>query len=293
MKRKIVKQGKATMTISLPAPWIKTHNLKEGDELNIEEQGNNINLSTEKSKGTKSIELSDTDMGSFRKGDLSHLYIVGYDEIILHYKNSETVKNIQERIPDCIGYEIIDQTEKIITIRTISSELEQEFDNILNKVFLQLKQMSQDICAALKNKEFDRLKKIRELEKLNNKFTSFLLRLLTKRGYKKQDRTPQAYDLIQNLERLADEYKYLCDGIKKGIKDEQLEMLEQVSEYFDIIYHLYLKFDPVKKIALEKLKLELDIKSKKMLKNSEIAHYILNLVEKARNVSGSYLALSS
>ena len=37
MKRKIVKQGSATMTISLPATWIKKFNLKVGDELEIDE----------------------------------------------------------------------------------------------------------------------------------------------------------------------------------------------------------------------------------------------------------------
>ena len=51
MKRRIVKQGAATMTISLPAPWIKKFGLKEGDELNIEEKGKLIEITTERSIG--------------------------------------------------------------------------------------------------------------------------------------------------------------------------------------------------------------------------------------------------
>ena len=41
MKRKIVKQGKATMTVSLPSKWIKNNNINNADEVDIEEIENN------------------------------------------------------------------------------------------------------------------------------------------------------------------------------------------------------------------------------------------------------------
>ncbi|MBW2987388.1 AbrB/MazE/SpoVT family DNA-binding domain-containing protein, partial [Candidatus Woesearchaeota archaeon] len=38
MKRKVVKQGSATLTVSLPTSWTKKYNIKPGDEIEMEVQ---------------------------------------------------------------------------------------------------------------------------------------------------------------------------------------------------------------------------------------------------------------
>jgi len=293
MRRRIVKQGSATMTISLPSTWIKNHNLKEGDELEIEEKGNLIELSTSKIASSSSIFI-DADKGSFTKRDLSHLYILGYDEITLKFSDEEVLNSVKERLPDCIGFEIIDQSENKIKIKSISSELEGEFDNILNKVFLILKEMGNDVYDALEKKEYSRLKKIKEMEIVNNKFTSFLLRLLSKKGYKRQNRTLQAYDLIQNLERLADEYKYLCENLadrKKPISNESLNLLKAINENYTSLYTNFLKSESQDK-SLYKQRASIKIKVLATLEKEPILnHHLLSLLEVLQNTNGSYLAL--
>jgi hypothetical protein len=37
IKRKVILHGPSTLTVSLPSKWVKNHNIKKGDELNIEE----------------------------------------------------------------------------------------------------------------------------------------------------------------------------------------------------------------------------------------------------------------
>ncbi|MBW2965468.1 AbrB/MazE/SpoVT family DNA-binding domain-containing protein [Candidatus Woesearchaeota archaeon] len=298
MKRKIVKQGAATMTISLPATWIKKFNLREGDELNIDEIGNKIEISTEKAMGESKIEINADELGGFTKNELSHLYFLGYDEIIINFSNREILNQIKDRLPDCIGYEIIEQTEKKVIIKSISSGLEQEFDNTLRKVFLMLKEMGNNIYDALKNKEFSRLKQIREMETLNNKFTAFLNRIISKKGYKRPDRSLQAYDMIQNLERVADEYKYICDDLKdnkKPIDKNVLELLKKINDYYKLLYEIFYKFDPNKKIALYKDRRTLKNKADEFLKAGKetlLSTHLVNLLEKLYNTAGSYLALS-
>lgn len=296
MKRKIVRQGHSTMTVSLPASWIKKFSLKEGDEINVEESGNNLEVSASKSAGTSSIEIDATKYGLFTKNDLSHLYIQGYDEIIIHFDNEEVLKQIKERLPDCIGFEAIDQSESKITIRSISSALESEFDSILRKVFQILKNMADEILDALEKKQFDRLKQIRDMETINNKFTSFLLRLIVKKGYKVQNRSLQAYDLIQNLERIADEYKYLCDDITKEshIEKEALEILKKINSFMDLIYNLYYNFEPKKNLLIYKLRKDLKASSTKLLsksKNSIVSSHLIALVEKIYNLAEANSAL--
>jgi phosphate uptake regulator len=286
------------MTISLPATWIKKFSLREGDELNIDEIGNKIEITTGKASGENKAELDASELGIFTKNDLSHLYILGYDEIIIHFKDEEVLKQIKERVPDCIGYEIIDQTENKIVIKSISSALEEEFDNILRKVFLILKEMSENIYEALSKKEFERLKQIRDMETINNKFTSFLLRLLTKKGYAKQNRTLQAYDMVQNLERLADEYKYLCDSLmnsKKPIDKEALKLLKEINEYYNIFYQLYYKFEPEKRITIYKKRTLLENAALELLKKNKesvLSHHLISLIEKIYNAAGSYFAIA-
>jgi phosphate uptake regulator len=298
MKRKIVKQGAATMTISLPADWIKKFNLKVGDELDINEVGNKIEISTEKAMGESKIELDAEKFGFFTKNELGHLYFLGYDEITIVFKNKDILNQIKDRLPDLIGYEIIDQTEKKIIIKSISSGLEGEFDNILRKVFLILKQMADNVYDALKNKEFARLKQIREMEGLNNRFTAFLNRIIAKKGYKKHDRSLQAYDMIQNLERVADEYKYICDDLKdnkKPIDKDVLDLLNKINDYYKLLYEIFYKFDPEKKIAIYNDRKALKNKATEFLKSGKetiLSAHLVSLLEKLYNTAGSYLALS-
>ena len=287
------------MTISLPASWIKKFKLNVGDELNIEEIGNRIEITTEKAMGEEKAELDSSKIGPLTKNDLSHLYILGYDEITIKFDDPKILEQIKERIPDCIGYEIIDQSENNVTIKSISSALEGEFDNMLRKVFLILKEMSENVYTALKNKEFSRLKQIRDMETINNKFTSFLLRLLSKKGYKDPNRTLQAYDMVQNLERLADEYKYICDNLintKKPIDKEVLTLLNEINHYYNLFYELYYKPDPEKRILVYQNRKNIKKKADDFLKkgkNPLLSHHLVALIEKIYNTVGSYFALST
>lgn len=285
------------MTISLPATWVKKYSLQHGDELQIDETGNALQLSTGNASNKRDIEIDATQMGDFTKQDLSHLYILGFDQIVITNKTESTIKAVKERITDCIGYEIIDQSEKSITIKSISSELEEEFDNILRKVFLIQKEMGESIYEALSKKEFGRLTQIKDMEEINNKFTSFLLRLLSKKGYKRQDRTLQAYDMIQNLERLSDQYKYLCEDLVNNtdpVDKEALELLKDVNHYFNTFYELHYRYDPAKKDIINKERKVLDKKAKELFnkkKSPIFSHHLVSLVEKIRNAAGSYLAI--
>ena len=46
MKRRIVKQGHNTHTITLPSQWVKLNNLKSGQELDVVEQENRLIITT-------------------------------------------------------------------------------------------------------------------------------------------------------------------------------------------------------------------------------------------------------
>ena len=53
MKRKLVKQGAATMMISLPSKWIKENSLEKGSEVELEEEGSSVMISVDKKEKKK------------------------------------------------------------------------------------------------------------------------------------------------------------------------------------------------------------------------------------------------
>ncbi|MCA9459468.1 MAG: AbrB/MazE/SpoVT family DNA-binding domain-containing protein, partial [Nanoarchaeota archaeon] len=58
MKRKIIKQSGRAYTITLPINWIRENNIEEGDEIELNENNNQLNIVTENTNTPKtSISL--------------------------------------------------------------------------------------------------------------------------------------------------------------------------------------------------------------------------------------------
>jgi bifunctional DNA-binding transcriptional regulator/antitoxin component of YhaV-PrlF toxin-antitoxin module len=57
MKRKVIKQGYNTLTVTLPTEWTKKFNVKPGDEVEITEQGRGLQVSTEKGPNLSTITI--------------------------------------------------------------------------------------------------------------------------------------------------------------------------------------------------------------------------------------------
>ena len=58
MFRKITRTGPVTHTIALPSKWVKKNNLSAGEEINIEEKGEELVISPSKNSGKeKSIKM--------------------------------------------------------------------------------------------------------------------------------------------------------------------------------------------------------------------------------------------
>jgi hypothetical protein len=106
------------------------------------------------------------------------------------------------------------------------------------------------------------------------------------------------YEIVKNVERIADEFKYLCDVFsdEKKIDKKMVSLLKEVIDYYMNYYALFYKFDPkleqkmyLDRKALRKKLME-EIKSSKG-NNSLALHCLLNIVQKTYEGCGSYLAM--
>jgi phosphate uptake regulator len=307
MKRKIVQHGSSSLTLTLPVKWVQKYGVKKGDELVVEESGSTLVVSTGNQVYSSKKEIKDSEHGIFTKNDLSHLYQLGYDDIEIKYSDTKTLDEIKSRIPECIGFEIIDQKEGRAYIKCIATTIESEFDNLLRKAFLITNEMAKSIMLILESRHYEKLKEVRHMESLNNKFTDICIRILNKKGYKIQSRTMQAYEVVKNIERIADEYKYICDllsgngtvtGSKGGVKlgKDTVALYSDVIEYYLMFYEIFYRFDPVlKQRLIENRKKLLDRCYKKLLSSTGqeaiFAHHLCNIVEKTYEGCGGYFSL--
>lgn len=91
MKRKVIKQGHNTLTITLPAKWVEENSIKAGDELDIDETNNKFlrvfsnSLSKNTQQKSVSIDISGLDLAAARQ-KLRSAYKIGYDEIIVNFE---------------------------------------------------------------------------------------------------------------------------------------------------------------------------------------------------------------
>jgi|SRR3989344_794677 len=296
MKRKIVQHGSSSLTITLPIKWVEKYNVKKGDDIEVQESGPTLIVAT-KSEITNAKKVITKNDGPFNKNDLSHLYQLGYDELEIEL-SKDSLEEIKARLPNCMGFEIVDQKDNIIYIKNIANALETEFDNLLRKAFLVTDEMGKELVQVLESGEIAKLSEVRNLESLNNKYTDICIRILNKRGYKVQKREMQIYEVIKNVERIGDELKFLCDIFMKNKKPDKNIVLavKDGVNYYNILYRMFYQYTAEDKEKINDLRKKLikkytDLLEKSHGNNSKALHHIINLIEKTYEGASAYSSL--
>ena len=100
-----------------------------------------------------------------------------------------------------MGYEIINQEHDHCIIKRIATAMDDDFDNILDRIFISTKSMINELIDALKEEDMDKLNHLVALELTNNKLSYFCLRVLNTKGYKDQIKTNSLYYIILLIEQ--------------------------------------------------------------------------------------------
>ena len=303
MKRKVSQIGPSTLMVSLPAKWVKKYGVKKGDEVELSEENNRLILSTEKYERTLKKEIDTNSIGLFISNHLSTLYHLGYDELLIKYTNYNVYKIIKDRLPDCIGFEIIEQSENHILIKNISGNFDDSvgtYDTVQKRIFLLLLELAEGLEKAIENKDYSKIRRLRELERMNNKLTGFCLRILNKIGYSIPKKTNSAYVFMEDLEELADEYKHICDIIYKNPKinfaNSLKEYIKIVNNYLNNFHLAFYNVDNDKIAHLIKKRFKLLEKGYSLLKKSRqdetiVLHHLINIVTKIYECLGVYFEI--
>ncbi|MBT5023166.1 phosphate uptake regulator PhoU [Candidatus Woesearchaeota archaeon] len=249
MKRKLVKQGGSVMTVSLPAKWIQQKNLNAGDEVEILEEKGYLTISSDTKALEMKAEVTVKKPHRLISRTLFNLYRKGVTEIKVNYDDSSVIKDIQRRLPLMMGFEISDQGKNYVILQSIMRIDDSQFEQSMRRLFLITKSLAEESYDAIATQKYDELDGISELENVQNKFYMYCCRVVNVKGTSMFEKPTLLYLLIQRLEDIADDYKYVCRYLlelkdpKFKLSPETLKLYKNINTLFEKMYNLYYDFD--------------------------------------------------
>ena len=246
MKRKVNQVGTGTLTVSLPNKWAEKHGIKKGDEIEVEEEESNLVISVNNTKKLDKVEVYVKKPKRLVSRTINNLYRKGVSEIKIRFDEQIIIKDIQKMLPLLMGFEITEQGKDFLIIKNIMQINHEEYDQTFRRLFLITLNLSDESYEAIKKGEFEELEGISELESIQNKYYMFCCRVInTSNGMFKMPTLN--YLLVQRLEDIADDYKYICRYIleneKIKITKETLEYYNEINKVLRNLYDLYYDFN--------------------------------------------------
>ncbi len=301
MKRRVIEQGGKTLMVSLPIKWAERFHIKKGDELEISLEGNRACFSA---TGEPTVENVSVDLEGMNERSirylLSGLHKSGYDEITIYYNSIENLAIIEDLVKNLyVGFAIVEQDGKRCVLRPISKELPSEFEAALRRAFLVTLSMGEAVIDSIKSGKNKQLVAIESLEKTNNQLTNFCQRLLNKDPFIAANRQSFLYVICWNLEKICDQYKYICNEFKgksKGPGNNVVKWLEDATALLRGYYELFYKFEIAKLSELSETGKKLQGNILKELgklheDDARLAYYALCIANQAVEFSASMAAV--
>lgn len=288
MQRKVIQLAGKTAVISLPSKWVKRNSIRKGDELEVEEDNRKLIVSTRKDLETEKKNV-DANEG-YDSLTIAYLYQAGVDEIRINYQEVNIYEKIKEKLPDLMGYEIVDQGERYIEIKNVSEVLEDQFDTLLRRIFHIIEDLGKTALEAAEKKDYKRLEALMPIENSIDKLTDFCKRVLTKKSYK-DDKSQFYYVIVRDLEKIGDLYE---DIIKVTIQDkieiniDNLELFKMTNDFFTTFHKLFYNFNEQNSYDFRELKEKLREKGKNALKQKKDIIITHNLVILSKTIADLY-----
>ncbi|MBD3361445.1 hypothetical protein GF358_01505 [Candidatus Woesearchaeota archaeon] len=260
MRRKVIQIADSTQLISLPRKWAQKRGIKKGDELEVNERGNSIVISTDRTPGSmeKIIDVSGL---TPRLTDrfLARAYQKGYDKLTFYFDDQEKMKAIQHKVPELLGFEIMNHTKNNCTVQSISTNMQIDFNSALRQVFRIIKEMAEICLDSYKEGNKIALNNVESRDYDVNKFAYYCLRTINKTKAHEGGNATMLYYLLESLEDVGDEYKILAKYLAKLKQNDPLfvSLISKLNEITKLAYEFF--YNPKKKNALSIMNLRKEI----------------------------------
>ena len=213
------------------------------------------------------------------------LYIRGYNEIKLifnnpiadHHRLGKKVKIISEihtEVNRLTGIEVIQQRENFCLLKVLSESSIKDFELILRRIFLLIKDASNDLIKGAVKSDKYLVESIEEKHNTITKFIANILRMLNKGVYPNSKDTPIMYHIIETLDNINDILKESAREIvnsdvkvSKDCEGVLININTSLEDYYKLFYQFDFKL--VEKLSSERYNILENIKnlSKKLNKD--------------------------
>lgn len=258
MRRKIIKQGVASLTISLPAKWAKQHNLAAGSEVEVEESDTGLTIGTVSAPIKKTLCLKVTKQNRKDvRSLLTHAYRMGFDSIVLQ-DAGEVVQEVNEITRDLLlGFEVTERTGNQLTISNLSEPTQEKYDVLVRRSLLIIKETLHVLAQSASQGKFNRFSEVENLKVQQDKFVLFCRRILTRGG---QENALTQWELLTFVMHIEHAIYYLYRyGAREEVKPTAAlnELVCSLEKYFQLLYDAYVSREIVHIHRINELKNEL------------------------------------
>ncbi len=297
MKRKVVRHGSSTLTISLPTKWVKSNNIKNGQHLEIESSKDGLTIYPDKTHFDKIETTVSDDKEWYINRILRHLYTYGYDEITVKYSKVEQLALIRRALENLTGFEIIESNSKVCKIKCVASLDDVEYKDTINRVLWLILSQFDYFIEDCERKKPTMYNEVNEIFKTIMKLINLCRRLINKNPPYDAATSKYTYRFLTSIINVSSFVIYSYDYAKKSDKLEltknEMELVLQVREFYNNLFQSY------QNVNVEKTKLFFDQREAmfddilEVLrdKNPVISHYFLDILKELSSVGNLILIL--
>lgn len=232
MKRKVNKVGTSTLTVSLPSKWAKNIGLKVGDEIEVEEDGSLLRISTHLSKEIKKTKIHLKDENSDVLGSIfGGLYRDGYDEIEISSDSYEPLLELQSRLDIMPGFEYFEINKRRAIIRNVVSGMTLNLHEGISKMRHILNVMHDLIIESINENKFERYDEIKKLRESGLRYRNLVSRIILK-DYRVNNSVLPYYTIAFVLAAIPGNYRVIYKWLSKTkpkISKENIDFLISVN----------------------------------------------------------------
>ncbi|MBI2574722.1 phosphate uptake regulator PhoU [Candidatus Woesearchaeota archaeon] len=247
MRRKLIQIGKSTLLLSAPREWVKQNSLSKGDEVEVDADNDKLTIWCDSRAKKEKLSIDATEFRNMLPRLLYSVYRSGVDELELRSRDPEFLGSVKSIVwKEALGFELIEQKEGFCRIVNVSGKVE-DFGNILRRLFMINLTMADE--AVLSIRKNAGIENILYMEQENNRLAAMLLRSINKYGSFGFRKIGPLYYIVQELERIADSYKFISQRLVKknrnaSLKPASISLLADSGTVFRQVYELFYSFNP-------------------------------------------------
>lgn len=253
-KRKVQVVGGSTFIVSLPKSWAEQFNLKEGEEVIIEEQSDGTlrivpsnlpSVRAEQLSSSITIKCDEKD-AIIARTIISH-YIAGKKEIHIKIEDiacKQKVLNQLEKLKKkVLGLEILEELSDEIVLGAVLDSRFSDINSVILKMAKTIQTMMADVIAGLRSSNLSILEDVASRDDYIDRLYLYSIRYLTtyslsfSQDYRLRPSLLPHYALIcKSLERMGDHVSAISKNLalalsSKVLSTEEIIKIEEVLSY--------------------------------------------------------------